>query len=64
MKASAIFLIAMVTYGKESDTPISPFSSAVLNPFLVWRLVGTISISLMHRCYGNLVFIATRLKHQ
>ena len=64
MKASAIFLIAMVADGKDSDTPISPFSRAVLNPFLVFSLVGMISISLMHCCYGNLVFIATKLKHQ
>ena len=65
-QASTTYLIAMVTrlHGNCSDTSITPLSSLILSPYLVQRFAGTLYISLIPRCLGNLVVMATRVKHQ
>ena len=49
-------------HGNHSDMPITSLSEVVLNPYLVWRFVGTIGISHIPGCFGNLVAMATRGK--
>ena len=38
-------------------------SYTILSSYLLWMFFGTIGISLIPRCYGNSVLMATRLKN-
>ena len=40
---------------------VTPLSYIVLSAHLAQRFAGTIGISLIPRCYGNLVAMATRV---
>ena len=46
----------------HSDTSVINLSYIVLSSHLVQRFIGTIGISLIPRCCGNLVAMATRVK--
>ena len=51
-------------HSNHSDMSITLLSQVILSSHLVWRFFGTIGISLIPRCYGNLVTMAARVKHQ
>ena len=46
-------------YGNHSETSITPLSSC-----LVWRFLGTIGISCIPCCHGNLAGITKKVKPQ
>ena len=49
-------------HGNHSDMSVINLSYIVLSSHLVQSLVGTIGISLIPCCYGNLVAMATKVK--
>ena len=51
-----------VTMAKQNDTSVTNLSYIVSNSHLAQRFIGTIGISLIPRCYGNLVAMATRVE--
>ena len=50
-------------HGKHSDMSVINLSYIVLSSHLAQSLAGTIGISLIPHCYGNLVAMATKVKH-
>ena len=49
-------------HGQHSDMSLINLSDIVLSSHLVQSFIGTIGITLISRCYGNLVSMTTKVK--